>query len=289
MSQLSIFVSHSHQDNDFCTALVRGLRQAEADVWYDEHNLGAGHLLNDIQRELLARPVFIVILSKAAFASTWVSQECQWAYQLYMREPNRVLLPVTASPIEARDFNTWLFLESFKRIEASGYRPLPADEAIAATLKALVLPSTKVGTQQAPRRTPAYAPNRQTPLAVLWVDDRPSNNFFARRTMEGWGIQFTISTSTDDALGKLIQHRFDAIISDMGRPPDSRAGYTLLEAIRQQGISIPYIIYASSDRPEHTAEAMSRGAFGSTGTLDLLFQLVARAVGIPVNSEEFPR
>jgi hypothetical protein len=49
-------------------------------VWYDEHNLGAGQLLEEIQRELNARPVFVVLLSPDALASKWVQRECKWAY-----------------------------------------------------------------------------------------------------------------------------------------------------------------------------------------------------------------
>src|SRR5690348_7089834 len=68
-----IFVSHSHQDDDYCRAFVHELRAAGADVWYDEHNLTSGQLLTDIQRELHARRVFVPILSKAALhESTWV-------------------------------------------------------------------------------------------------------------------------------------------------------------------------------------------------------------------------
>lgn len=39
---LPIFVSHCHEDNVFCQQLVTALRGAGANVWYDEHNLGAG-------------------------------------------------------------------------------------------------------------------------------------------------------------------------------------------------------------------------------------------------------
>ena len=118
---LPIFVSHSHQDGAFCQALVTALRAAGADVWYDEHNLGAGHLMDVIQQELDRRKIFIVILSKNAFASKWVKRETGWAYSLYDRDPTRVILPVTASAIERDDFSGatgWLYLEEFKRIEA---------------------------------------------------------------------------------------------------------------------------------------------------------------------------
>lgn len=54
MSQMRIFVSHSSADNAFCEALVKALRDADADVWYDQHNLGATSLLDVITRELHA-------------------------------------------------------------------------------------------------------------------------------------------------------------------------------------------------------------------------------------------
>ena len=72
--------------------------------------------------------------------------------------------------------------------------------------------------------------------SILWVDDRPENNVYERQALEALGIRFTISTSTEDALVKLRQRTFDVIISDMGRPPDLRAGYTLLEAVQTKGM-----------------------------------------------------
>jgi tetratricopeptide (TPR) repeat protein len=137
--QLRIFVSHSHRDNDACRAVVNALRGAGADVWYDEHNLGAGQLLEEIQREVHARPIFILLLSKNAFAAPWVKRETTWAFNLYNREPLRVILPITVGPIEASDFNAWLFLEDFKRVEAPGMQPHTLEEAIHQTLKLLAL------------------------------------------------------------------------------------------------------------------------------------------------------
>lgn len=99
MAQMKVFVSHSSQDKAFRDTLVVGLRQAGADVWYDEQNLGAGVLRREIMRELADRPVFLVVLSRAAFASTWVQDECEWAYNLYKRKPERLLLPGGGRPV----------------------------------------------------------------------------------------------------------------------------------------------------------------------------------------------
>ena len=142
MPSMKVFISHSHQDNTFCRTLVDGLKRAGVDVWYDEHNLGTGQLMSVIQRELGARAVFIVILTKHAFASRWVKRETQWAYELSDRDPSRIILPVTGGPIERNDFsaeNEWLFLHDFKRVEAPGFQPYPPAEAVARTLHALQL------------------------------------------------------------------------------------------------------------------------------------------------------
>jgi CheY-like chemotaxis protein len=113
---------------------------------------------------------------------------------------------------------------------------------------------------------------------VLWVDDQPSNNVYERRSMEAMGIRFEISTSTEEALDKLRAGKYDVVISDMGRPPDARAGYTLLDEMHQLGIKAPFIIYAGSNRPEHKAEARTRGAVGSTNRPQELFQLVVTSI-----------
>lgn len=113
---------------------------------------------------------------------------------------------------------------------------------------------------------------------VLWVDDRPSNNEHERQTFEASGIRVELATSTDHALDKLKTQKFDAIISDMGRPPDPLAGYTLLDKLRSSGDRTPYVIYAGSRSPEHQAEAHRRGALGCTNRPAELFQMVISAV-----------
>ena len=142
MTAMRIFVSYSHTDSSFCRALVLSLRAAGADVWYDEHNLDSGQLMDVVQREIDSRSVFIVILTKAAFASSWVKRETTWAYEMTDRDPTRIILPVTAATIERTDFNGsqgWLFLSDFKRIEAPNYQPFTEKEAVQRTVRALAL------------------------------------------------------------------------------------------------------------------------------------------------------
>jgi CheY-like chemotaxis protein len=113
---------------------------------------------------------------------------------------------------------------------------------------------------------------------ILWVDDRPSNNRFERQALEALGIQISLSTSTEDALERTQRQSYDLIISDMGRPPDSRAGYTLLDKLRSDGNKTPFVIYASSRAPEHVREAIQHGATGCTNSPQELLEIVTRAL-----------
>ncbi len=75
-----IFVSHSHQDNQWCWCFVQTLQQAGYDIWYDEVGLGGGaQWVATIEHELQSREIFIVILSPDAMASQWVQKEIQLA------------------------------------------------------------------------------------------------------------------------------------------------------------------------------------------------------------------
>ncbi len=158
MAQMRVFVSHSHQNNAFCEELVKALKGAGADVWYDDESLHTGRLGPIIERELRDRPVFIVVLSPAALASQWVEDEARWAYGLYKRERTRLILPVLAEALPDEDA-IWLFLQEFKRIGATGSKPLPTAQAVAHALSALAL-------------TPAGgAPVPTTPQSAGSVDD----------------------------------------------------------------------------------------------------------------------
>jgi len=128
----------------------------------------------------------------------------------------------------------------------------------------------------------AITPNvirRAERSTVLWVDDRPDNNLHERSALEAIGISFVLSTSTEDALDQTRRQSFDLIISDMGRPPDPRAGYTLLDKLRATGNRTPFIIYAGSRSPEHQEEAKRHGALGCTNRPNELFEMVLSALG----------
>ena len=119
---------------------------------------------------------------------------------------------------------------------------------------------------------------RASKATALWVDDRPDNNVYERQSLGSLGLSFVLARSTEEALDCVAKQNFDVIISDMGRPPDARAGYTLLDQLRRSGNRTPLVFYAGSNAPEHKAEARSHGAIGSTNRAAELFGYVLTAL-----------
>jgi CheY-like chemotaxis protein len=113
---------------------------------------------------------------------------------------------------------------------------------------------------------------------ILWVDDRPENNAYERQAFEAIGLRFTLALSTDEALERLSQTKYAAIISDMGRCEGPREGYVLLDRLRKEGNSIPLFFYASSNAPEHKRETREHGGQGCTNNAQELFEMVTRVV-----------
>jgi CheY-like chemotaxis protein len=113
---------------------------------------------------------------------------------------------------------------------------------------------------------------------ILWVDDIPENNVFERQAIEALGIRIDISTSTDNAIAVMRNRSYDLVISDMGRPPDARAGYTLLDKLRGAGNRVPFIIYSGSRVPEHVREAREHGATGCTNVPQELVEMVTASL-----------
>jgi pSer/pThr/pTyr-binding forkhead associated (FHA) protein len=120
----SLFVSHNHDDNEWCHDFVAHLREKGADVWYDEHNLGYGVLRDEIERQILARPIFIVALSPTSVASKWVRREVDAAIHLHDLDPARVILPVMARTCEVP-----LLWVGYKRVSGPSDTGLSPEEA----------------------------------------------------------------------------------------------------------------------------------------------------------------
>lgn len=124
LKEQRIFVSHSHEDADWCRKFVDQLRKAGAEVWYDEHNLGYGKLMPKIEHELQASQVFLVVLSPAAVVSPWVRREGDAAIRLADKDEDRIFLPVMAASCEVP-----LFWQGYRWVSGENNSGLSPDEA----------------------------------------------------------------------------------------------------------------------------------------------------------------
>jgi len=141
-------------------------------------------------------------------------------------------------------------------------------------------PKSKAGTV-ARTLSNAFDANGQSRLAgkrILWVDDDPASLNLEIQGFEALGANVISVRDTDAALKALRQGAYDLVISDMGRPPDMRAGYTLLDAMRHQQITTPFLIYSGSKKPEHVEEAKRHGAAIATNDPEELLAAALRCV-----------
>jgi CheY-like chemotaxis protein len=164
-------------------------------------------------------------------------------------------------------------LESVARRDASDSSSLPQHEERARE-SAFLNASVEIRNEQ----PDAHA--KGEPKRILWVDDNPANNANERRAMAAYNIEFELAQSTAEALSKLGHIHCDGIISDMARPGDPQAGYTLLEALKNSANHPPFFIYAGSGAREHAAEALRRGATASTNDFSELISSVINSLGV---------
>lgn len=111
---LSIFISHSHKDQDFGIRLVQDLRALFSNkeaIWFDTAGGLSGGIAwrREIVDQVTKRPVFIVILSPDAISSEWVNFELDmaWVLMLSKKGPSKLIIPLLHRPSTlSADLNT---------------------------------------------------------------------------------------------------------------------------------------------------------------------------------------
>ena len=103
---------------------------------------------------------------------------------------------------------------------------------------------------------------------ILWVDDHPANNEREVEEFRRKRIAVHLAKSTDDAMKLLAMHRYELVVSDLGRGEDRLAGIKMADILRDRGSSVPIIIYTM--RPADKAgQIAQRELVKSAGVNDL--------------------
>lgn len=158
----------------------------------------------------------------------------------------------------------------------------PADPAPPAAPSPSPPPVTQYPT--APRYAPAPpARSPQTlPGAILWVDDKPSNNAFLIAEFQDQKITVDQAVSTAEALQKLAagSASYRVIISDLGRMEDKTyvpdAGGQLAKAVKAMGLTTPVIIFSSARAAQDQDRLIKLGAMAVTNSSTRLRSLVLK-------------
>jgi tetratricopeptide (TPR) repeat protein len=89
-----LFISYAREDRDTALALAQAFQRLHIDVWWDRELTGGGDFATEIERNLRAAPVVIVLWSAASVLSDFVRDESGRARDM------QKLLPVRISPVE---------------------------------------------------------------------------------------------------------------------------------------------------------------------------------------------
>ncbi len=93
-ANLTVFLSHSHQDKRVARRLVRRLRAHGLRVWIDERELPPGTTLTAaIQEQIKSADMLLVVASAASAASAWTRLEVEFA-----RTAGKRIIPLLIEP-----------------------------------------------------------------------------------------------------------------------------------------------------------------------------------------------
>lgn len=303
---MSVFISYNSQNEDLAELVKMKLENEGFEVWKDTAQIGLGaEWRNEIDTGLINCDVIIVLLNAIAAKSAYVTYE--WAFGL---GNGKHIIPVITEECEVHPRIEMLQYLNFKnaqrpweklfdrirKIKSSG-KKLKVGELTVEELEKLLAGSKILAQESAKHEGRKATSDEVTGIAnqiataktlfenspeklntILWVDDNPNNNIYEREALSLIGFRFDLSLSTADALLQLAKKKYAAIISDMGRAAGKQEGYILLEQVRNANKDIPFFIYAGSNLPEHKAEAIRRGAQGSTNRSSELIDLITTYV-----------
>jgi hypothetical protein len=98
---MPVFISYSHKDSDFATALAAQLVKRNARVWIDQWELHVGDsILDHIQTAIQGASALLVVLSKSSVTSEWCKKEFSSGLLRELEEKRVIVLPVLIEDCE---------------------------------------------------------------------------------------------------------------------------------------------------------------------------------------------
>jgi PAS domain S-box-containing protein len=127
------------------------------------------------------------------------------------------------------------------------------------------------------------------PIRVLHVDDESSFLKVAKQCLEMQGLfQVETASSVEEAMEKLEEKDFDAIVSDYVMP--GKDGLEFLKELRHSGNNIPFIIFTGKGREEVAIKALNLGAdryFNKVGDPETVYGELAHGIRQSVERKRY--
>jgi CheY-like chemotaxis protein len=121
-------------------------------------------------------------------------------------------------------------------------------------------------------------PGVLTGLSVLWVDDQHESNRRLVETLRRLGAELELADDSERAHVALARRRFDALVSDIDRDGDAKAGFDALTRFREEGVAPARVVFfAARVTRARAARAKELGATLTNLPGDLIAQLAAVA------------
>ncbi len=125
-----LFISYSHQDEEFVNRLVACLLEERVSIWWDRIGIKVGEsLLEKIQGAIAEADYLAVVLSRASVASAWCREELNAGLMRQLSEKRVVVLPLLIEECERPQFLRDKKYADFTKDFARGFQELK--EAVA--------------------------------------------------------------------------------------------------------------------------------------------------------------
>ena len=98
----------------------------------------------------------------------------------------------------------------------------------------------------------------QTRPTILVVDDDAQVTRALRRLLEGAGYDVTLAADGHGAIGAIMRHTFDVVLSDINMP--GMTGVELLKVVRSYDLDVPVLLMTGVPSIETAIDAVSLGA-----------------------------
>ena len=275
MPPVKVFVSYQRADTATAAhALGYALRLGGHDAFVDTGSIGVGELY----RQVIANAVATSHLMFALIGPSFNARRLHEPTSVVAYEWQRARFHgVAVVPVIVHG--------AVKRTA------MPTDEHLPSSLRwltrhnalALRLASFSADIDASVSAVPTLATSPRRAARVLWVDDRPSNNEFERKSLRPHGIVFDSVVSTDEALEQLGNESYDLVITDLGREHSSDRSATAGAAFLDQPIvrngGPPVIVYAGTWAVAQREELVLRGALDVMSGREHLLATVLGVLG----------